>query len=184
MSEPYVGQIMFGAFAYAPQGYALCDGSVMTIQQNQALYSLIYTTYGTGGAGQFKLPDLRGRVAVGAGVSQVTGLGYSTGTYGGAESVTLTAAQLPAHIHMVNASTAAGNISASNNIPAKTAVNPKVSGSVATTMYGPAAAQANIVPLDARTVSDVGAGQAHPNMQPFLVATAVIATTGIYPQRP
>lgn len=184
MSEPYVGQIMFGGFAYAPENYALCDGSVMLIQQNQALFSLITTLYGSTATNNFKLPDLRGRVAVGAGVSPVSGASYTVGTYGGAEAVALTAAQLHGHIHMVNASTAAGNISASNNLPSKTAVNPKVTGSVATTMYGAATTQADLVPLDARTVSDVGAGQAHPNMQPFLVATAVIATTGYYPQRP
>lgn len=184
MSEPYVGQIMFGGFAYAPQGYVFCDGSLMTIQQNQALFSLITTLYGSTATNNFRLPDLRGRVAVGSGVSQVSNASYQVGTYGGAEAVALTAAQLPAHNHMVTASTVPGNISASNNLPSKTAVNPAITGSTATNMYGLAAVPADLVPLDARTVSDVGAGQPHPNMQPFLVATAVIATTGIYPMRP
>lgn len=179
MSEPYIGQIMFTAFNWAPHGYALCDGSTLTVAQNQALYALITTTYG-GVVGQnFKLPDLRGRVVVGAGLSSVSGTTYQTGQYGGAETVTLTAAQLPAHTHTVKASTQAGTVAIINNIPAKTAVNTQP-GSQATDLY--VGAQ-QLVGLSSLVVSDVGGGGAHQNMQPFQVAGAAIAVTGYFPPR-
>ncbi len=179
MSEPYVGQIMFGAFNFAPMGYALCDGATMMVQQNQALFSLIYNTYGGDARTSFKLPDLRGRVVVGQGVSSVSSAHYQTGQYGGVETVTLTAAQLPAHSHQINATTKAGTVPFVNNIPATTVAN-TAAGSVATTMYAPAA---TLVNLNKLSISDVGGGGAHPNMQPFQVANAVIALTGFYPQR-
>lgn len=180
MSEPYVGQILFGAFGFAPTGYALCDGATMNVQQNAALYSLITTTYGGDAKTTFKLPDLRGRVVMGQGVSPVSGAVYQTGQYGGAEGVVLTAAQLPAHTHLINATTNAGTTPIPKNIPAKTVAN-TAPGSVATTMYAPAATLVTLSPL---SISDVGGGGAHPNMQPFQVANAIIAITGYYPQRP
>jgi microcystin-dependent protein len=180
MTEPYVGQILFGAFNFAPAGYALCDGATMTIQQNAALASLLGSTFGGDNRTFFKLPDLRGRVAVGQGVSPVSGAVYTTGTCGGAEAVTLTAAQLPAHSHQINATTKAGTVPFPNNIPATTVAN-TATGSVATTMYAPAA---TLVSLNSLSISDVGGGGAHPNMQPFQVANAIIAVTGLYPQRP
>jgi microcystin-dependent protein len=182
MSEPYVGQILFTAFSYAPTGYALCNGALLTIQQNQALYSLITTTYGGDGKTNFNLPDLRGRVAVGTGVSSVSGASYAMGQYGGAEGVTLTAAQLPVHSHVVNVASAAGTVAASSNIPSKT--GPNKTNPNPTTMYAAATLALQLVAMDSRAVSDIGGGGAHNNMQPFQVASAMIALTGYYPQRP
>ncbi|WP_445681331.1 phage tail protein [Radicibacter daui] len=184
MSEPYVGQIIFTSFNYAPQGYALCDGSTLTITQNQALYSLISKNYGGDGVTTFKLPDLRGRVAVGMGVSPVSGASYPIAQYGGAEGVALTAAQLPAHSHGVNVSSNVGSIAAASNVPSTTGKRPNPGSPDPTTMYAGATSASQLVALDGRTVSDTGGGAAHNNMQPFQVASAAIALTGYYPQRP
>ncbi|WP_019643478.1 phage tail protein [Novispirillum itersonii] len=178
MSELYLGQIIFAAFPFAPKGYAFCDGATLPVRQNQALYALIGTRFGGDGSTTFRLPDLRGRVVVGA---NQWGSSYHLGEYGGVEEVTLTAAQLPAHNHGVMASTVAGSVSAADNIPATTAKN-TIAGSIPTPMYAAPSGTNSVVPLSAETVSSVGEGKAHPNMQPFLVVNTAIALTGIFPE--
>lgn len=181
MAEPYVGQIMFSAFTFAPNGYALCDGALLNFSQNTALYSLIGVTYGGQTNVNFRLPDLRGRVVVGQGAPASGGPTYRTGDYGGQEAVTLTADQLPMHSHDVNASRNAGTVALVGNIPAAAA--PAKAGGLVSKLYAPHS-ETSRVALSSHTVSDVGAGQAHPNMQSFLVACAAIALSGDYPPRP
>lgn len=187
MSEPYIGQIIFGAFGFAPRGYALCDGATLLINQNQALYSLISHTYGGDGQNNFKLPDLRGRVAMGFGLSPESGTVYPIGQYGGNETVALTAEQLPPHSHHVGVSNKAGTVPASSNIPAQTA--PNSATSTATKMYGPVSNDSQLVRMADQTISHTGGGAvdgaaaAHSNMQPFVVASAAIALSGTYPSR-
>ena len=110
MSEPFLGQIMLVGFNFAPVGWALCNGQILSITQNTALFSLLGTTYGGNGTTTFALPDLRGRAAVGFG--QGPGLSnYDLGQSTGTETVTLTVGQMPAHNHMVAANAANGNVS-------------------------------------------------------------------------
>ncbi|MDG5497365.1 tail fiber protein [Niveispirillum sp. BGYR6] len=182
MSEPYVGQIMFGAFGFAPQGYALCDGATLSTHQNQALFALIGFTYGGNRVDKFNLPDLRGRVVMGAGQSPVSGISYRVGQSGGAESVTLAVGNMPSHTHFVGVSNAVGTAPAASNIPAQT--GPNSSTSVATTMYGPSGTASQLVKMADQTISQTGGSGAHSNMQPFQVANAIIALTGVFPARP
>lgn len=179
MPDAYVGQIIFVVFPFTVNGYAICNGAMMNIRQNQALHALIGTTFGGDGVTTFKLPDLRGRVAVGQGLG-VGWHSYLLGSYGGAEEVTLTAEELPSHSHGINAATVAGSVSAADNILATTAKN-TVSGSIPTPMYAPPSAVNPPVALSAETVSSIGEGKGHPNMQPFLVANPLIAVTGLFP---
>jgi len=178
MSEPYVGQIIFAGFNFAPQGYALCDGATLLVQQNAALFSLIGAVYGGDGKANFKIPDLRGRTYLGAGMFVPSNTLYPIGQSAGSESVILTAAQLPAHTHTVNAATAPGTVAPGKGVPSTTG---GASAGSTTNMY---AAPGATVALNGLSVSDVGGSAGHPNMQPFQVVSAAIAVVGYYPQRP
>lgn len=174
MSEVFLGQIMPTGFDFAPRGFALCDGQLLPISQNQALFSLLGTQYGGDGISTFALPDLRGRAAVGAGVSADPAWSPPTvqmGQRGGTESVALSASSLPSHSHVLQADTAAG-----------TALKPadKLYATSTTALYAGGGAQ---VPLHASTVAPVGGGGAHENMQPYQVISYCIAMTGIFPSR-
>lgn len=176
MSEPFVGEIKLFSFGRIVSGWAVCDGRELQISQNQALYSLIGTTYGGDGKKTFCLPDLRGRVAVGARdipKSQPYGRGQS----GGQVSVTLNIDQMPAHSHSLKAGTVAGNTSG---------VATGVYGSVASpspqNLYAPPSNPS--VPLAANSIQPTGEGGGHGNMQPYTVLQYCIALTGIYPPRP
>lgn len=179
MSDYFLGEIRMFSFAWAPHNWALCQGQLMTITQNQALYALLGTTFGGNPPTNFNLPDLRGRVPLCQGQSPISGTTYQQGsTYaGGAETVTLNAAQVPAHTHTVKAISAQGTAGPSDGIISslKTAVTPTVYSAVPTS-------GATFQPLNAGTVSPVG-GAAHSNMQPFTVANFCIATSGIFPAR-
>lgn len=175
MSEYFLGQIMMGGYAFAPKSFAYCDGRAMPLMQNQALFSLIGTQYGGNGNTTFCLPDLRGRVPVAYGTSVDGGwspspmdIGQSSGT----ETVTLTEAQLPAHAHVLQASTSAG-----------VAKNPRggIIGNIDTPLYGDGTA--NPVMLNAQTCAPAGSAQPHPNMQPYTVLNFCIALSGIFPAR-
>jgi microcystin-dependent protein len=173
MSQAYFGEIRPFGFNFAPTGWAQCNGQLMSIAQNQALFAILGTTYGGDGRSTFALPDLRGRMPVHCG----TGAGLAPvvqGQQGGQESVTLSTANLPPHSHAVMAS-------------ADSATTPAASGNVI-------AAKANLdidvfseashlTPLTAGAVAASGGSQAHDNMQPSLGLNFCISLFGIFPSR-
>jgi microcystin-dependent protein len=171
MSTPFVGEVRLFAGNFAPAGWAFCDGSLYPISENETLFALIGTTYGGDGQVTFAMPDLRGRVPVhqgfGPGLS-----GRTMGERGGTETVTLTAAQMPAHTHALRASSAAATGSAPGGavLAATGAVNSYGSGT-------PTQAMA------AGAVSAQGGNQPHENMAPFLTVSYIISLFGIFPQR-
>jgi microcystin-dependent protein len=168
--EPFLGTITLFGFNFVPRGWAACQGQLLSISQNSALFSLLGTQYGGDGRTTFGLPDLRGRVPLGQG--QGPGLGnYTVGEIGGLEQVTLNQTQLPAHTHGVAAATTATSKSPVGNLPGVatggSAYGPTAGGSMSTGMVQP-----------------VGSNQPHPNMQPYLVGNWCIAVEGIFPSRP
>ncbi len=168
MSSPYIGEIRLFAGNFAPAGWHFCDGSLMAIADDQALFSLIGTTYGGDGQNTFGLPDLRGRVPV----HQGTGAGttFTLGQNGGAESVTLTAQQMPAHQHPLQARTSVGGASSpANNVFAQ---GPPGGVQIYT--------QDNSV-LPVGTSSVAGGSQPHENRQPLLAISFIIALFGVFP---
>jgi microcystin-dependent protein len=175
MSSPFIGQIMMFAGNFAPAGWALCDGRLLQISDNDALFKVIGTSYGGDGTTTFALPDLRGRVPLGQGAGP--GLSsYQLGQKVGVESVALTAAQMPSHSHLVNAVSGPGNV----NIPANNTLLSGVGGQAASGQYQtPAYAppSANRALLGGNSVSSTGNGQPHPNLQPFLVFNFCIAVS-------
>lgn len=190
-SEPYIGAIKIFGFGFPPRGYALCNGALLSINQNTALFSLLGTTYGGNGVQTFGLPDLRGRVANGQG--QGPGLqSYVMGQVAGAESITLTQQQMPQHTHMfVNTSTLnAVQAKATDQIPAAGSQLARPSlenGTDTPRIYVPAGAAGDSVPLGgvnvAGTNSVVGGSQPFSNLQPYLTLNFSIALQGIFPSR-
>ncbi len=170
--EPYIGQVCLFGFNYAPRGWALCNGQLLSIGQNSALFSLLGTMYGGDGISTFALPDLRGRVAINQG--DFPGLSkYVMGQSGGSETVTLNVTQMPQHIHtgQLHASNGAANQEeAQNHLLAETAV------------YTDAAAN-QVMNASAVTVGPTGGNQPHPNLQPYLTLNYCIALEGVYPPR-
>lgn len=164
MAQPYVGEIRMFAGNFAPAGWLFCSGQLLPISENETLFQLIGTTYGGDGQSTFALPDLRGRVPV------HIGNGYVLAETGGAESVTLTTAQIPSHTHSQSAS----------RTPASTTGSPTgLTADAGTTLiYG---ADTPSVPLNAAAVSTVGGGQPHDNMAPFLTVSYIISLFGIFP---
>ncbi len=171
MGIPYMSEIRTFAFNFAPQGWAMCNGQILPIQQYQALFSLLGTTYGGNGIQNFALPDLRGRLAAHSGSQR----GYGTVTLGqqtGEASHTLLATEMPAHNHLLQGTTATADLpSPSANIMAN-------AGTIYATGLGSAPAT-----LAAASVLNAGGNQAHSNQQPYLVLNVCIALTGIYPPR-
>jgi microcystin-dependent protein len=166
MSEPFLGEIRPFSFGFAPKGWALCNGQLLPINQNQALFSLLGTMYGGNGVTTFALPDLRGRA--GMHISQTHPQGQSAGT----ESITLSAAQLPAHNHPANAS----NATATQAGPTGKYWAQDSDGNVVYNSTGSS-------PMAAGAIGNAGGGQAHSNMQPYLVVNYCIALQGIFPSR-
>lgn len=162
MSEPFIGEVRPTAFSVVPRGWTLCNGQLLSIAQNQALFSILGTTYGGDGITTFALPNLQGRVPVGAGNTM------ALGEAAGAPSVTLLASQIPAHTHAALASSAAG------------AEDPTDRGPAAAKAYGPVT---SLVALSPESVAPAGGSQAHGNMQPYLVINYMIALQGIFPSR-
>jgi len=173
MSQPFIGQIITAGFNFAPRGYATCDGQILSIAQNTALFSLLGTTYGGNGTSTFALPDLRGRVPIHQG--QGPGLTPRTmGELSGSENVTLISSQMPAHNHTVGALSTNGNLkSPTNNIPAN------VQGT-STNIYSASNADTTMNP---QMLGITGGSQPHNNMQPYLVINFCIALVGIFPSR-
>lgn len=179
MSNPYLGQVIAVGFNFAPRGWALCDGRLLPIAQNTALFSLIGTTFGGDGKTTFGLPDLRGRVVVGSG--QGPGLSNRVqGQQGGTETVTLTGPQVGPHAHGVMASGPTTNPTAYGPDPDPSSVPGAAPGGAE--FYTPLAA--NAVALSPNTLSATGGGQPHENRQPYLTINYIIALEGAYPSRP
>jgi microcystin-dependent protein len=161
------------SFNFAPKGWALCNGQFLPINQNQALFSLLGTTYGGNGQTTFALPDCRSRVPIGRG-SQFSTLGE----VGGQEFHTVTQSEMPAHNHFAVGSKTAANSAfiaqtfpaVSNNTPAKCTA----------TIYGP---PSNLTSLQPTSVSNIGGSQPHENRQPFLVLNMIIALQGVFPSQ-
>ena len=163
MAEPFLSEIRIVSFNFAPQGWALCNGQLLPINQNQALFSLLGTTFGGDGRVNFALPDLRGRAPI------HVGSGHTLGERGGEQGHTLSISELPTHTHVANASSTEGNAP----IP-----NPYLLASSVNESFAP---PANLTTLSLSTVANVGGSQAHLNMQPFLILGFCIALQGIFP---
>ena len=170
-ATPYVGQIMAFGGTFAPQGWALCDGSLLPISQYETLFSLIGTTYGGDGQNTFALPDLRSRVPLHQGQGPVLS-NYVLGESGGAEAVTLTVGQLPQHLHSVMGNSGAGTSpSPSGALWAGSPTNIYTAGSAANAA------------MSATSISVSGGSQPHDNMLPFVTLNFCIAFEGIYPSQ-
>ena len=170
MADPFIGEIKIVSFGFAPRGWAQCNGQVLPINQNQALFSLLGTTYGGDGRVNFALPDLRSRAPV------HSGNGVTLGQLGGAESVTLGVNQLPAHSHVLSASSDVANAS----IPGAALPAAKPRGGL--NRY--AAAGSSNTALDRRSLTTApGGSQSHNNLQPYAVLNYVIALAGIFPSQ-
>lgn len=167
MGTPFIGEIRLMSFGFAPRNWAQCNGQLLPINQNQALFSLLGTTYGGNGITTFALPDLRGRVPVHAGNT------ISLGQRGGAETVALTAAQLPAHRHALQSTTDFANAS----VPGGALPAAKARGGI--DVYVPAGSP--LVPLNPAAVANTGGSQPHENRQPFETLNFCIALQGIFP---
>ncbi|MBL4672531.1 MAG: phage tail protein [Arenicella sp.] len=169
MSEPFLAEIRMVGFNFAPRGWAFCDGQILPINQNQSLYSLLGTTYGGDGRTSFALPDLRSRTPL------HTGDAFLLGQKSGAETVTLSAAQIAAHTHAVKASSTEGDLRAGKG----KVLARSTAGSLA---YRAPEAGSNTA-LRSGTVTNAGGGQAHDNMQPYTTLSFTIALQGLFPSR-
>lgn len=163
MAEPFLSEIRMMSFVFAPKGWALCNGQLLPINQNQALFSLLGTTFGGDGRVNFALPDLRARTPI------HVGSGHTLGERAGEQAHTLTISELPQHSHVLNAASDAGdqlvpatNLLARPNLPAYTAPT-------------------NLTAMAPESVGNAGGSQAHLNMQPFLTVSFCIALQGIFP---
>lgn len=170
MSEPFVGEIRMFAGNFAPRGWAFCDGQLLAVSQNDALFSLLGTIYGGDGRTTFGLPDLRGRIPIHAG----SGPGLTPrrlGAKAGAENVTLTVNQLPSHNHGFHASqSTATTRDPIGNAPAESLADVYVEETPNTTLSG-------------QSITNVGGSRSHTNLMPFLCIHFIIALFGIYPSR-
>ena len=164
MSEPFLSEIRIMSFGFPPKGWALCDGQLLPINQNQALFSLLGTTYGGDGRVNFALPNLQGRVPM------HMGAGHTLGERGGEQGHTLSVSELPTHTHVANGTTAAAS-----------------SGSPSNALWCPNAATpydvSPNVSMSALSITQYGGSQAHLNMAPFLTLSLCIALQGIFPSQ-
>lgn len=163
MAEPFLSEIRIMSFVFAPQGWALCNGQLMPINQNQALFSLLGTTFGGDGEVNFGLPDNRARTPI------HVGSGHTLGERGGEQAHTLSISEIPTHTHVAQGSNNPGN----NSDPTGS-----VLGVVPGRIYTAPSALTSLLPS---TVTNTGGSQAHLNMQPFLVLNFCIALQGIFP---
>ncbi|RWC87629.1 MULTISPECIES: tail fiber protein [unclassified Mesorhizobium] len=164
MSEPFLSEIRIMSFGFPPKGWAFCDGQLLPINQNQALFSLLGTTFGGDGRVNFGLPDFRGRVPIHA------GNGHDLGGRGGEQSHTLSIAELPTHVHQARATNANGTV-------------PLNSGNFLGAFNNGYAQATSLTSLHPASIANVGGSQAHLNMQPFLTLNFCIALQGIFPSQ-
>jgi microcystin-dependent protein len=164
MAEPFLSEIRLFSFGFAPKGWALCNGQLMPINQNQALFSLLGTTYGGDGRLNFALPDLRARVPI------HMGSGHTLGEKGGEQAHTLSISELPIHTHALNATNTNGATKFLNN-------------NYLGAFNNGYSAPVSLVAMQPSTVAQVGGSQSHLNMQPFLVLNFSIALQGIFPSQ-
>jgi len=164
MAEPFLSEIRIMSFVFAPKGWALCNGQLLPINQNQALFSLLGTTFGGDGRVNFALPDLRGRAPI------HVGSGHTLGERGGEQAHTLSIAELPEHTHVFS-----GTSNSSVNTPANNTV---LGTSAPQSAYG---SPSNLVAMAPNSIANTGGSQAHLNMQPFLILSFCIALQGIFP---
>lgn len=172
--DEYIGTISLFAGNFAPRNWALCNGQILNIQQNTALFSIVGPNYGGDGKTTFALPDLRGRVPIGVG----QGIGLTNrelGKVGGEEAVTLTTTQIPSHTHTYNA--LSGNRESKDPSGNFLGITPGL-------WYAQKNTGDTLLPMNAETVSSAGGGQPHNNMPPFLGLNYIICTNGLYPPRP
>src|ERR1700732_4362500 len=167
MAEPFLSEIRIMSFNFAPKGWAMCNGQLLPINQNQALFSLLGTTYGGDGRVNFALPNLQGNTPM------HVGNGHTLGEKGGEQAHTLSIAELPAHTHSANAA----NVAPSAGNPSNTRM---LSESAGANLYAGASNPQTMVPA---AIANVGGSQAHENMQPFLTLTFCIALQGIFPSQ-
>jgi microcystin-dependent protein len=175
MSSYYLGQIMLAGFGFAPRYFAQCNGQLLPIAQNNALYALLGTQFGGDGVRTFALPDLRGRVPVGTGQSVDANWqppAYTVGEMAGVENVTLLTTEMPVHTHAFNATSTPGTV--------KLPTNALYGGFGTEAAY---ASPAHPVPLAPSTLGPGGGNASHPNVQPFSVLGFNIALSGIFPSR-
>ncbi len=166
MGDPFMGEIKIVPFNFPPRGWALCNGQLLPINQNQALFSLLGTMYGGNGQTNFALPDMRSRIPV------HFGQGFSVGQTGGEEHHTIGVAEMPAHQHIAQGTTS----NADSPIPTGNLLG------AANNMYGSPNA-GNLTALEPTSIASIGGSQPHENMQPYLVLNYCIALVGIFPAR-
>jgi microcystin-dependent protein len=162
MAEPFLSEIRIMSFVFAPKGWALCDGQFLPINQNQALFSLLGTTFGGNGQTTFALPDYRGRIPIHVGSS------HTVGERGGEQAHTLSISEIPTHVHSANAT----NTNGAGAVP---------TGNVLGAFNNAFKLPSSLTTINAATIGNVGGSQAHLNMQPFLVVSFCIALQGIFP---
>ncbi len=181
MSEPFLAEIRIVGFNFAPRGWAFCDGQILPINQNQSLYSLLGTTYGGDGRTSFALPDLRSRTPIHQGRDPGGGSNYNLGNKAGAETVTLTAAEIAAHTHAVKGTSATADERRQGSGANRSfATTDHLADPTPDLLYGDAG---NMVAMQSTIVPNVGGGQAHDNMQPYLTLSFCIALLGLFPSR-
>ena len=171
MAEPFLSEIRIMSFNFPPKGWALCNGQLLPINQNQALFALLGTTYGGNGQTNFALPNLRGRTPI------HMGNGHTLGEAAGSTAVTVNLQQLPQHIHILQATKNAATVTTVTDGIGNGQV---MAASVNYEAYRPFS---NPVTLQAATVSSIGGSQPHNNMQPYLTLSFCIALQGIFPSQ-
>ena len=166
MAQPYVGEIRMFAGNFAPAGWMFCEGQLLPISENETLFNLIGTTYGGDGQSTFGLPDLRGRLPL------HFGNGFTLAETGGAETITLTVSQIPAHTHAAMATTSNSNdANAANNVVSQP------------TAFFPYLNVNPVVAMAPQSISNVGGSQPHDNLQPYLCVDFIISLFGIFPSQ-
>ncbi|HXG59604.1 MAG TPA: tail fiber protein [Thermoanaerobaculia bacterium] len=176
MADPFVAEIRIFPFNFAPAGWAFCNGQILPISQNTALFSLLGTTYGGDGKSNFALPNIQGACVMHPGQGQGLSL-YDLGQTGGEENVTLLGTEIPAHTHTLQGGLDPGNMYGPDSVE-QVILTRSVGGTAYTTTTAPAATMAP------QTLGPAGASLPHNNMQPYLVLNFCIALQGVFPARP